>query len=94
MTEAQKQSEDENVDTAKVLKAVEQIRTSFDKRGFNHNEKTLIAGYLFANLLLETEDEDTHPRVTFLVGLEILNNALEDLEAGDEEEEEDEEAAP
>lgn len=88
MPEAQQQPQpEEEVDTSKVLKAVEQIRGSLDKRDFTFSEKLFIAGYLFASFLSETEDEETHPRDTVLAGLEILNNALHDIEGEDEDEE-------
>lgn len=75
------------VNGEKIEKAVKAIRASFESRKFTADEQVFIAAYLFADVLLDTEDEETHPRETFRAGIELLDNALSDLESEDEEDE-------
>lgn len=76
------------VNAKKIEDAMKAILEGFEKRKFPFQERLYISAYLFANLLLDSEDEETHPRDTLRAGIELLSNALDDLESDDEEGEE------
>lgn len=78
---------------AELRQMVDTIQKNLAKREVTTFERVLVGSYLMAEGLLELESEDMHPRDTFLLGLEALNNALADFEAEQVDEDEDEEAA-